>query len=518
MSQTPRRPLRSSAPRTRRPVQDIATTQQQASQFPSVGMTLRSYKYDPRDHRRVSGGVVVKKGRFGRLKEKLTLKRSAILLTMIVLIIGGWLGGKFLYNAHKIFGGNILGVLNATKLKGEDQGRVNILLAGNSADDAGHSGGSLTDSVMIVSIDTKTKQAFMLSIPRDLWVEVPNEGGHAKINSVYVRGEEEGFSENGYAPGGMGMLEKVVADNFGMPIHYYSLVNYTAFKQAVDAVGGIDVTIKSNDPRGLYDPNLDYSTRPPQILVKLSNGTHHLNGQQSLNLARARGDSYNSYGFAESDFARTQHQRQMLVALKNKAVSAQVLANPAKLSSLSDAIGSNVKTDFNASEVRRLYDIMKGINSSNIKSLSLNKADGKSLLASYASPRGESALIPSAGVDDFSEIQAFLKKQLSSDPIVREGATVVVLNATDTSGVASKVRTRLNDKNLTVGDIADARANQAKTSIIDNSGGKMPKTLALLKQLYGNQVTSTNPYADVYEADFILLVGADQVGSQSSSQ
>ncbi len=79
-------------------------------------------------------------------------------------------------------------------------------------------------------------------------------------------------------------------------------------------MGGIDLTIKSTDRRGLYDPNIDWTTKGP--LVKLTNGPHHLSGRQALNLARARGDAYNSYGFAGSDFDRTENQRKMLVALK----------------------------------------------------------------------------------------------------------------------------------------------------------------------------------------------------------
>ena len=104
------------------------------------------------------------------------------------------------------------------------------------------------------------------------------------------------WAENGYPSGGMGQLEQVVEENFGIAINYYALIDYSAFRDAVNAVGGIDVTIASSDPRGLYDPNIDYTTHGP--LVKLTNGVHHLNGQQALDLVCARGDSANSYGFA----------------------------------------------------------------------------------------------------------------------------------------------------------------------------------------------------------------------------
>ena len=512
MSQSPRRTSSKAAAYRQRPGQDVAVSKQQAGQFPAVGMTLRSYKYDPRDdHKFPAGrGVVVKQGRLSRLRQGITLKRVVVTLAVLALVVGGWLGGKFAYNAHKLFGGNILGVLSSTKLKGEDKGRVNILLAGNSADDPGHNGANLTDSIMIMSIDTRAHKAFLLSVPRDLWVNIPHEG-HAKINETYVDGKNDNFSEDGYPAGGMGLLEKVISENFGIPINYYALINYDALRQAVDAVGGIDYTVKSTDPRGLYDPNTDYKTGGP--LVKLTNGVHHLNGEQALDLARARGDSYRAYGFPGSDFDRTQHQRELMLALKTKAVSAGVLANPAKLSSLTDAVGNNVTTDFSLSEVHRLYDVVKQIDSSNVKSLSLNNVDGSSLLASYTSRSGQSALIPARGADDFSDIKRFVRRQTSPDPILQEGASVTILNGTDTAGLASKQKTLLENKNVDVQKVGDAKDNLTTTLIIDNSLGKKPATRQLLVKQYGTNVTTSNPYSAVYTSDFIVVIGSDQIPS-----
>lgn len=509
----------------KRPGMDIIAAKQ-ASQFPGVGMTLprpnprAGYSYaSGGGRRRGSRPVPAKQSRWQQLKQKITLKRLVMSLLIIVLLVGGFVAGKFLWNAHKLFGGNIFGVLHSTKLKGEDVGRVNILLAGNSADDPGHGGANLTDSIMLLSLDTRNNKAFMVSVPRDLWVHIPGDG-HDKINEAFVRGEDDNFSASGYPDGGMGLLEKIVSQNFGVPINYYALVDYTALKQSVDAVGGIDFTVKSNDPRGLYDPNIDWTTHGP--LVKLSNGRHHLNGRQALNLARARGDSYYSYGFAGSDFTRTENQRKLLIALKSKATSAGVITNPAKLSSLSDAVGNNVKTDFKTDEVRRLYDIVKKISNNNIKSLSLNDADGKSLLASYTSPAGQSALIPAEGLDDFTQIQAFIKRQTSSDPVVQESARVVVLNGTQVNGLALKWKNKLTAKNFVIDEVGDAVGpDQAVTTIIDTSRGKKPATKTALTKLFGSHPAAQNPYVNTYDADFIVIIGLDQsgaAGSGSSSQ
>lgn len=501
ITKVPRGPLRRSS--------DQAAAVQ-AAQFPGVGVTLGSYKHDPFGYAN-SKSLPPSKATHeaSRLRRLFNLKRIAKIIALLGLLLGIWLGGKFIYNAHKLFHGNIFSVLTSTKLKGEDSGRVNILLAGNSADDAGHSGGDLTDSIMIMSIDTKTNQAFIISVPRDLYVQIPGSSRHEKINYAYVAGKANHFSQDGYPSGGMGELESVVSQDFGIPIDYYALINYTALRQAVDAVGGIDITIKSNDPRGLYDPSIDYATHGP--LVKLTNGVHHLNGEMALDLARARGDSYRSYGFAASDFERTNNQRAMLVALKTKAVSAGVLSNPAKLSSLADAVGNNVKTDFNLSEVHRLYDLVKNINGANIKSYSLNNVNGKNLLKNSTSFDGQSILVPAAGMDDYTGIQNFMQQLLSNDPVVQEGAQIVLLNATTTAGLAGQQRTKLEANHYHVAAIGNATP-QATTTIIQTSPGQDPGTLAALQKRFGKTavVTNTNPYAGIYNADFIVLLGNDQ--------
>jgi len=339
---------------------------------------------------------------------KKIFKRTFLTLLTLAIIAGGWVGWKFVSNSAKIFGwNNLFGWFHTTKLDGEDQGRVTILLAGNSADDPGHGGANLTDSIMLVSINTKTNKAFLLSIPRDLYVNIPNHG-YAKINETYQDGEADNFAEAGYAKGGMGLLEKVVAENFGITSNYYALVNYAALRDAVNAVGGVQINVQSSDPRGLYDPSPDLTTRQP--LVDLTNGMHTLNGQQALDLARARGDSYGAYGFPRGDFNRTDHQRQIIVALKDKAGGLGTLSNPIKLGELFDSFGGNVKTDLSVSQVRRAYSLMKKIPSNDIASAALNNGTDRTLLKNYTTPYGQSALIPAAGVSDFSGIQAYVQQ------------------------------------------------------------------------------------------------------------
>lgn len=428
---------------------------------------------------------------------------------VLILLVGGFLGWKFAYNTSKIFKGNILGLFSSTKLKGEDKGRVNILLTGTSEDDPGHSGANLTDSIMIISIDTVNKSGFIMSIPRDLWVDYGTRscsfGYRGKINAVYECGEEVGFKENGYPEGGIGLLEKDINRDFGIDINYFVKLNYSAFRDSVNAVGGVDFTIKTNDPRGIYDGNIARVDGGP---LKLTNGTHHLDGQTALNLARARCDTV-CYGFERGDFDRTEHQRQLLLALKDKTFSLGVLGNPAKVSSLLDAVGKNVKTNFQTNEVRRLYDLTKQIQNQNITSIGL--ADDSVKLVKTAPVNGYSAVVPTAGIGDFSDIQAYMKRLTSNDPVTREGAKVVVLNASGVTGYAQIKSKDLKQKGIIVKQIANATKPREATVIVMRSDNK-PSTKAYLETLFKSAATTdmvNNPDAKNYDVDFVIILGSN---------
>ena len=454
-----------------------------------------------------------------RTRKHKIIKRILLILVLIALLVGGFLGWKVLKNTNKIFNGNVLGFFDSTKLKGEENGRVNILLAGTSEDDPGHDGAKLTDSIMIVSVDTVDKTAFMLSIPRDLWVSYQTKecsvGYQGKINAVYTCGEQIDFSQPGYPTGGMGLLEKVVEDNFGIDINYHAKINYTAFHDAVDAVGGININLKTNDPRGILDRIFDWECKYKCYKVKYPNGPLKLNGEQALDLARARGDIAPTYGTG-NDFGRTERQRQMLVALKDKALSVGILTNPAKISGLLDAAGDNVDTDFKTNELRRLYDLGKDIKSDSIKSIGLTD-ENVSLVETFSAVDGSSAVRPTAGTANFSQIKSFIKKLISNDPVVREGARVVVLNGSGTIGLAQKKADMLEERGITIEDIGNATARQ-NTIILDLSDGKMQGTKSFLqKQFVASSVTDKTevPEAAKYDADFIIVLGKTLSSSQN---
>jgi LCP family protein required for cell wall assembly len=332
-----------------------------------------------------------------RKKRKFTFKRlfaSIILGTLLfVIFIAVWDARNASSASAKMFGSsNLLDVLTPTTLKGADRGRVNVLIVGYSVDDPGHQGAKLTDSILLLSMSTTSNKGYMLSIPRDLYVKIPGYGA-AKINEAYN-------------DGGMELLEQIINDDFETHIDYYALLNYTAVRDIVNALGGVTVNIQSPDPDGLYDPNISPADGGP---LKLSNGPQSINGQTALNLTRARGDAYGSYGFPLADFNRTEHQRQVFTAMKEK-LTWKLILDPRKNGEVFNAFGNNVKTDVQLSEVRPLYRLFNKIPADQLQSISLNKFNNVNLLSSYTTPYGQSALIPAAGMNDYSDIIAALNQ------------------------------------------------------------------------------------------------------------
>jgi len=448
-------------------------------------------------------------------KKKWSVKRKVLTSMLVVLLIGfgggAWYGSKILGSLDKAFHGNVFSDVHAlfsnTKLKGEDAGRVNILLAGDSADDPGHGGADLTDSIMIVSIDTTNHTGFMLSVPRDLWVNIPEGGwGHQKINAA---NNVSNFSEPGYPSGGMGQLEQIVQSDLGIPIDYYALINYTAFRDAVNTVGGITINIQSPDPRGIYDSFTQ---------LKLPNGMDTLNGQQALNLARARGD-YGSgdvgYGLPNSDFSRTEHQREMLVALAQKASTVGVLADPLKVSSLFSALGNNVKTDLNLQDLLRFNQLTKGMNVTHLQSLTYQFGGTNSLLTGYLSPDGQEALIPTEGLDNFGQLKQYYQQLTSNNPVVREAPSVVVLNGSSISGLAHKVGDTLTSEGFNVVAVGDTLRQYPNSLIVDSSNGQKPASVQLLQTLLPRGTATTSSMtgsteaieAQGYSANFVVVLG-----------
>lgn len=449
---------------------------------------------------------------------KKSLKRRVIFWTIIGLVIlslvaAGWLAFKALTASNSVFKGNFLEVLQKAPLKEDANGRTNILIFGTSEDDPGHEAAYLTDSIMVLSVDQDKKDAKMFNLPRDLNVEYGDmciPGSRGKINVTYGCFYEDGANE----PAGAEGLKRVVGEVTGLDMHYYAHVNYTVVRQAVEAVGGVTVTIESRDPRGQMDPNFDWKCGvgdrkvssaerirrcpPSGHFIDFPNGPVNLNAEQALYLAQARGAS-GGYGLEKSNFDREKNQQKIVKALRDKALSAGTLTNLSKVTGLIDAFGDNLRTSFETKELATLVDLAKNIPSEQIQSISFVDGDTPVLLGDGN---------PVAGEYEYSDLQRFIAKKLSNNQVAIEEARIVVLNGTDVAGVAQQESDKLTSQGFTVTGIDNAPEGNYGKATIYQIGTGMPATKAKLESIYGvKAVVETPPVAVTGDTNFVVIVG-----------
>lgn len=324
------------------------------------------------------------------LSKKKLFKRIAIAVGVIVLLVVGYLGIKAILTGMSIFKGDIFGLMQQKQLQEDAKGRTNILVFGTSEDDQGHDAPWLTDSIMVLSVNQTKKDAYMVSIPRDIEVQYDAcPGGIApgysgKINIVYGCYYEDGKAEET----GAKALMKKVGEVTGLDMHYYAHVNYSVVRDVVKALGTITVNIEgSNGAPGVMDSNFDWKCKdgneyasletmkricPPNgHFIDYPNGPAELDAEHALYLAQARGDRAPTYGLGNSNFDREQNQQKIIVAIKDKALSTGTLTNVAKVSGLLDAIGKNFRTNFETSEIRTLMSLGETISNDSIQRINL---------------------------------------------------------------------------------------------------------------------------------------------------
>jgi polyisoprenyl-teichoic acid--peptidoglycan teichoic acid transferase len=237
--------------------------------------------------------------------------------------------------------------LNVKEWDGKE--RVTILIMGLDKRPGEDGTGFRTDSLILLSLDPATKTIGMLSIPRDLYVPLPNKPELYAINTAYVIGELE-------RPGGGPKLAmQTVQYNLGIPIHYFAAVSFQAVIGLVDSVGGVDINVPSeiNDPE--Y-PSMDYGYEP----LKIPAGVVHMDGSLALKYARTRHQS--------SDYDRASRQQAVLLAVRQKALKSDVLPSLiGKAPDIWNQLSKNVITDLTFDKLVSLGWYAKDIPVENIR-------------------------------------------------------------------------------------------------------------------------------------------------------
>jgi anionic cell wall polymer biosynthesis LytR-Cps2A-Psr (LCP) family protein len=469
----------------------------------------------------------IKKNSKPKSKLKRIIKWFFILLLIAAIGIGGFIGIKALIATSSIFGGSIFDFAQNKPLQQDVNGRTNILILGTSQDDPGHQGGDLTDSMLILSIDQTKKNAYMISIPRDLWVKYGAAcpaGYEGKINAYYSCVTNGTTSDNKRAA--LAASSAFVGTIFGLDIQYGVNIDYTVFRDVVNAVGGhvtVDIQGDGSVPAGVkpgsvMDSNFDWkcgatryarmkSCPPNGHFIDYGPGPVTLDAEHALYLAQARGDIAPTWGLAQSNFDREANQRKLLVAIREKAASGGFITNPSGILDLINSLGDNLHTTFQVNEIRTLISLAQDINSNDIKSISLNTSGSSVMTTGDVS--GQSVVEPVAGIFNYSDLQSYIKQQLSSDPVVRENSKVVVLNGSSVAGAAQSEADKLQTDGLIIG-VIDTAPNGTYDPIdiyvIDKT---KTATLAKLKTIYPNAVikTTSAPVTVDSLTGFVVVVG-----------
>lgn len=340
-------------------------------------------------------------------KKKLPFKKVAIVSVVIVLLVIVF-SGYFVYKASSTFdkitgernsivksvimmlpfGDRFFQILPLEKDKGSiiDQlknnklDRLNILLLGiRGVNDP--NGGLLTDTIMIVSIKPQTNELALISIPRDLYVKIPDSDHQSKINEAYVLGIQNGKDWKE----GLNYSKETVAEVTGLDIHYAASIDFEAFKEMIDTLGGITITL---------DKPFSEKNQFAEGIIDLPKGKQIIDGDVALLFVRAR--------FSSSDFDRAKRQQQVLLAIKEKAFSLGVLSNPLKIISILDSMGNHVKTDAELWELQEMAVMSKNLDLSKIKRKVFSTGKDGLLYASWDS-KGSYILLPEG--DNFGQIQ-----------------------------------------------------------------------------------------------------------------
>lgn len=326
------------------------------------------------------------------LFKKLFKKRwFKFLATVVVLVVavGGFFAWKTGYTLNKISDSDnsaLKSLFGGAAAPEEEEGRVNILLLGmRGANVPG--GGLLADSIIVVSFDTRQNKVALISVPRDLWVQIPGTSERGKLNSVYSYWESGGKGQ------GLAKMEEMMKTITGLGINRAIAINFEGFRQLIDAVGGIDVRLAKP-----FSENLQFvEGHECGGSFFLPAGASHLNGEKALCYARARVQT--------NDFDRSKRQQVVLKALKDKMISLGTLSDFSKLNNILNIIGANVKTDLTPEEIKGFYEQYSQMKEAEIVQRVFENSEKGLLEVPPAGTGLGYVLIPRAGQDNYSQIR-----------------------------------------------------------------------------------------------------------------
>ncbi len=370
-----------------------------------------------------------------KLGEEKSPKPYLKIFLLTILLSALTVGTLVFFNLHKIFykgPQTVVQLITDSGLKNTDD-RTNVLLLGIGGD--GHEGPTLTDTIMVASIEKDGKDVALISVPRDLWSPTVS----AKINSAYAFGLEKGD--------GLNLAKKSIEETLGVPIHYSVRVDFRGFTRAVDLVEGLDLEVENSfgdsrypvsgkeddlcglkieteekdgnkievvkDATGSATPlseiteqNDPFTCRYETIFFK--KGPTHMNGTTALKFVRSRHGSNNE----GSDFARSARQQKVLISFRQKVLSIDTLTSPKTIIDLVKSFGESIDTNIGGEEVPFFVKLFKSVNSENVRRIVLDSGRDDSVLivGDPTSHGGQYVLVPKSG--KYEDLANYLKGEI----------------------------------------------------------------------------------------------------------
>ena len=400
------------------------------------------------------------------------------------------------------------------ELKGEDDGRINILLLGMGGRQ--HEGGYLTDTIMLVSLEPSNQKISLLSIPRDM--TIPVEGmGWRKINNINAFAEAKKEGSGGLA------ISQALGDILDIPIDYFVRVDFSGFSNIIDEIGGIEVNVENvlDDKQypimGMEDAE-PYESRFEHLYI--STGKQKMDGELALKYARSR----HSIGIEGSDFGRARRQQIILESVRDKLLSKNMLFHPRMIANIIDELQEHITTNFKIWEIVKLWNMFKDVDRNDIRNKVLdNSPDG--LLIDIRGEDGAYLLAPRSG--DYAEIQYLVHNIFSEAPpeyttkVRIEKATVEIRNGTWVNGLASQKSLDLEKYGFDVIRISNSSHRDFQKSVIyDLTFGEKIESLTVLKDKTKANVSfdmpqwliddiseETKDIQNPEQPDYILILG-----------
>jgi len=379
-------------------------------------------------------------------------------------------------------------------------GHTNFMILGTG--DASHEGSSLTDTIIVASLDKESHLVTMVSIPRDLYVK-DDTVGSSRINEVYIHAK----NHLGNSSDGIDHLKGKVEEIMGIPIHYWVKVNFQGFTDLIDELGGIDVNVKNSihDPYYPKDGTFEYET------FSISAGQHHLDGDTALKYARSRKTT--------SDFDRAERQQEIIYAIKEKSLQTETIISTEKIKGLLNVLKANIETNIKVKEIITLGSMAGGFSQDSILHRLMHDDPTQCGGFLYTPERqfynGMFVLIPAGG---FEIIHKYAELNFNYPLSAKEETVIHLLNGTGTVGVAGETKQILQRFCYDVNRFGNGNTKDVQETTYYYKEGERPDGIDFLKIMIPGKESTEIPeeYLEYIEATGVILeIGYDYVNSEN---